>query len=127
MSKRLTSIVILCGLLGACSSGTPSVVPLSPECEKYLSLDAAYLDKLEATGRFPPDYIACYRRFGDIQRKQHQNPEAYQMTAEQSLQNCRIGQKIKQRLIQESVNIPNMSQEEFDANWGSQINQRCVF
>jgi hypothetical protein len=79
---------------------------------------AAYLDKLETTGRFSSGTMDCLRRFTDLLRKHHQNPAAYQLSDEQSIQVCRGGQQMVRDAMQKAEEIPNLSQAEFDADWG---------
>jgi hypothetical protein len=122
-NKHLIPVLILCGLLSACSRSSPSDADfsnMSPECESYHRLYAAYLDKLEATGRFPPDKMACFRRVAKMMLTAYHNRKSSKHSTDDEVVNksCRgTEQGIRERM-QKAEEIPNLSQEEFDAEWG---------
>jgi hypothetical protein len=109
---HLVPVLILCGLSSACS--------LSPECRGYFDLATIYVNKLEATGRFSPDKIDCFRRhYAKLESPYHTlwfhalNPDSEKVN-----RGCRAGQLATEGLIKKTEEIPNLSQEEFDADWG---------
>jgi hypothetical protein len=120
MNKHLVIILILCGLLSACSDSSSSSGALSPECESNYDLAAVYIDKLEATGKFPPDKIECFRHNYAAMKaaaaKAASREAGYQEKVDNS---CRASVQSHQMLIDKAEEIPNLSQEEFDAEWGS--------
>jgi hypothetical protein len=122
-NKHLLSVLILCGgLLSACSRSSSSgddFSNMSPECESRFRLYATYLDKLEATGRFPPDKIACFRRVANMMVTAYHNRKSLNHTEEYINKTCVNFEQFTRGQIQKADEIPNLSQEEFDAEWGS--------
>ena len=123
MNKHLTLVLTLCGMLSACSAGSsPGSIPLSPECKSRFDITAAYVDKLEATGRFPPERIECFRRHYDKMKAAQQDPaiRALPQNTDQERINygCRAAEQVLRKQIEKADEIPNLSQEEFDATWG---------
>ena len=122
MNKHLTLALTLSGLLSACSGSDSSSIPLSPDCERSYDVATAYVDKLEATGRFPPEKIECLRHHYAAQKADHQNPaiRALPQNADQEKINfsCRATEQLLSAQIIKADEIPNLSQEEFDADWG---------
>lgn len=121
MNRHLIPVVLACGLLGACSRASP-VVPLVPECQVYFDLQTTYLDKLVATGRFSTELTECLRSRLDAQVKAHQDPKVRALPQNDPVKianGCRGGHAVMRDLIQKIDDIPNLSQEEFDALWGT--------
>jgi hypothetical protein len=119
MNKRLIPVLILCGLLSACSGSSSSSGALSPECERNYDLATVYIDKLEATGRFPSDKIECFRHNYAAMKaatvKSASREADYLARVNNS---CRASVESHQMLIKKADEIPHLSQEEFDADWG---------
>jgi hypothetical protein len=119
MNKYWVIVLILCGLLSACSGSSSSSGALSPECESNYDLATVYIDKLEATGRFPPDKIECFRHNYAAMKaatvKAASREADYLVRVNNS---CRASAQSHQMLIDKAEEIPNLSQEEFDADWG---------
>jgi len=110
-------VLIVYGLFRAYSSFSyPDFSGMSSECEDYFRMYVAYLDKLEDTGRFSPDKMACFRRQTAGMMNANRNRASHQEEAVSNM--CRGGQKVVQEIMQKVENIPNLSQEEFDADWG---------
>ncbi|MDR1062567.1 MAG: hypothetical protein LBL48_01285 [Azoarcus sp.] len=121
MNKHLIPVLILSGLLSACSKSSSSGADfsnISPECESRFRLYAVYLDKLEATGRFPPDKMACFRRVADMMVTAYHNRKSLNYTEEHVNKTCVDFERFTRGQIQKAEEIPNLSQEEFDADWG---------
>jgi hypothetical protein len=122
MNKHLALDLILCGTLSACSGSSPGSIPLSPDCKRNFEVITAYVDKLEATGRFPPEKIECFRRHYDKMKAAQQDPaiRALPQNTDQEKINygCRASEKIHKMQIEKADEIPDLSQEEFDADWG---------
>jgi hypothetical protein len=129
MNKYLI-VVTLCVLSSACSKPA-SLIPLSPICESYFKAADDYVDKLEATGRFSSDNIACFRNIYAVRKNAHQNPamraRAIEVPGQETIdKGCRAALSGTQILIKKAEIIPNLSQEEFDADWGQMATQlRC--
>jgi hypothetical protein len=120
-NKHLIPVLILCGLLSACSGSSASGADfsnMSPECESHVRLYAAYLDKLKATGRFPPDKIACFRQVADMMVTAYHNRKSLNYTEEFVNKTCVNFEQFTRGQIQKAEAIHNLSQEEFDADWG---------
>jgi hypothetical protein len=122
MNKHLITVLILSGLLSACSGPSSSSIPLSPACQSHFDLATVFVDKLEATGRFPPDQIDCLRHNFAVRTAAHQNPaiRALPQNADQEKvdNSCRGGELTLKVEIKKAEEIPHLSQEEFDAEWG---------
>ena len=80
-------------------------------------MQAAYLDKLEATGRFSSGTMECLRRKHATLEYAYHNPAGHH-SLEQINQSCRGGQQVVRDTMQKVENIPNLSQAEFDDDWG---------
>jgi hypothetical protein len=122
MNKHLIPVLILCSLLSACSKSSSSGADfsnMSPECESRFRLYAVYLDKLEATGRFPPEKIACFRKVADKMVTAYHNRKSLNYTEEYVNKTCVQFEQFTQGQIQKADEIPRLSQEEFDATWGN--------
>jgi hypothetical protein len=121
MNKCLTLVLALCGLLSACSDSSSGSIPLSPDCQRSFDVATAYMDKLEATGRFSPEMIDCYRRLYAKMKAGQQDPairRAAGNTQEAINDSCRIHEQLLKAQMIKADEIPNLSQEEFDADWG---------
>lgn len=83
---------------------------------------AAYVDKLEATGRFSPERIDCFRSHYAWLKAAQQDPaiRASGRNADQEKINygCRASEQVLKKQIEKANGIPDLSQEEFDATWG---------
>jgi hypothetical protein len=122
-NKHLTFVLILCVLLSACSRSSSSgsdFSNMSPECESRFRLYAAYLDKLEASGRFPPGKMACFRRVADMMVTAYHNRKSSKHSTDDEVVNksCVAFEQFTRGQMQKAEGIPNLSQEEFDADWG---------
>jgi hypothetical protein len=121
-NKHLIPVLILCGLLSACSGSSPDLIPLSPDCERSFDVATVYVDKLESTGRFSPERIDCFRRHYAWLKAAQQDPanRAAGRNADQGKidYSCRASEKVLSMQIIKADEIPNLSQEEFDASWG---------
>jgi len=112
------SIIVLCGTLMACHHDA-GYLPLSKDCKAYLDMRDAYLDKLEASGRFSADKMACFRQHQAAMRAVFHDPSTRHGHSEQEIDNtCRAGQKITKREMQRADGIAHLSKEAFDAEWG---------
>jgi hypothetical protein len=118
---------MLCG----CSDADPDRLrvdysSMSPECDGYHRQYAAYLDKLEASGRFSSEKMDCFRhRAALLVRGYHLNrtPDL----EERLNASCREGTKLLlDVMMKKAEEIPNLSQEEFDADWGKMVDCREV-
>jgi hypothetical protein len=121
MNKYLTLVLTLCALLSACSDSSSGSIPLSPDCQRSFDVAAAYMDKLEATGRFSSEKIDCYRRLYAKMKAGQQNPaiRAAANTDQEAINSsCRTHEQLLKAQIIKADEIPNLSQEEFDADWG---------
>jgi hypothetical protein len=122
MNKYLTLVLALCGLLTACSDSSSGSIPLSPDCQRSFDVATAYMDKLEATGRFSSEMIDCYRRLYAKMKAGQQNPAnrvAGRNVDQEAIDNsCRIHEQLLSAQIKKADEIPHLSQEEFDAEWG---------
>jgi hypothetical protein len=122
MNKYLTLVLTLCGLLSACSDTKSGLIPLSPDCQRRFDVTAAYVDKLESTGRFPPERIDCFRRHYAKMKAAQQDPAIRalpQNTDQEKIDYaCRASEQVLRAQIIRADEIPNLSQEEFDADWG---------
>ena len=122
MNKHLTLALILCGMLSACSDSGPALIPLSADCQRNFDVATAFIDKLEATGRFPAERITCFRnRYAKLKAGQ-QDPAARaagRNTDQGRIDySCRASIEVLNLQITKADEIPNLSQEEFDAIWG---------
>ncbi|WP_243043068.1 hypothetical protein [Dyella sedimenti] len=112
------SIIMLCGALMACHHDA-GYLPLSKDCKAYLDMRDVYLDKLEASGRFSADKMACFRQHQAATRTVFHDPSTRHGHSEQEIDNtCRAGQKIMQIGIRRADGIAHLSKEAFDAEWG---------
>jgi hypothetical protein len=122
MNKHLTLALALCGMLNACSDSSPGSIPLSPDCQRYYDVATAYVDKLEATGRFSPERIDCFRRHYAKLKAAQQDPAiraSGRNTDQEKIDySCRASVQVLSALMIEVDEIPNLSQEEFNAKWG---------
>jgi hypothetical protein len=125
MSKYLTLVLTLCSLLSACSDTKSGLIPLSQDCQRNFDVAAAYVDKLESTGRFPPERIDCFRRhyakLKAARQDQANRASGRNVDQEKLDHSCRVGEEIHRKLIIRADEIPNLSQEEFDADWGKMV------
>jgi hypothetical protein len=125
MNKYSTLVLTLCGLLSACSDTKTGSIPLSPDCQRNFDVAAAYVDKLESTGRFSPERIDCFRHHYARMKAAQQDPaiRALPQNADQEKidYSCRASEEIHRKLIIRADEIPNLSQEEFDADWGKMV------
>jgi hypothetical protein len=123
MNKYLTLVLTLCGLLSTGSDTSSASIPLSPDCQRRFDVAAAYVDRLEATGRFSPEKIDCFRRHYAKMKAAQQDPAiraAARNTDQEKIDySCRASERVlRAQTIRARDEIPNLSQEEFDAEWG---------
>jgi hypothetical protein len=125
MNKYLTLVLTLCGLLSACSDTKSGLIPLSPDCQRNYDVITVYLDKLESTGRFPPERIDCFRRHYARMKALQQDPANHtsgrNADQEKIDYSCRASEKVHRMQMIKADEIPNLSQEEFDADWGKMV------
>jgi hypothetical protein len=117
MNKCSILVLALCGLLSACSDSSSGSLSLSPDCQRKFDLAMAYLDKLEATGKFSSEKIDCFRRFEAKMKASEQDP-GRNTDPEKVDYSCRATEQVLKRAMIRADEIPNLSQEEFDADWG---------
>jgi hypothetical protein len=123
MNKQLSLPLILCGLLSACSGSSSG--SLSPECESNYDLATVYINKLEATGRFPPDKIECFRHHYAAMKAAAAKAASREADYREKVDySCRASIQVHKMMIDKAEEIPNLSQEEFDAEWVSIVCRR---
>jgi len=111
------SIIMLCGTLMACRHEA-GILPLSETCKTYFDMEEAYLDKLEASGRFSPGEMACFRRDHAARLATYRNPLARNGHSEEEVdQTCRGWQKLTRENMQMAEGLASLSKEQFDTNW----------
>ncbi|MDR0715824.1 MAG: hypothetical protein LBF50_00185 [Azoarcus sp.] len=121
MNKHLMPALILCVLCACSGASFTDFSNMSQECESAHRLYAAYLDKLETTGRFSSDKMACFRRGHAMMLAAYRNRKSsrYPTDEETVNQSCRGLETVTLEQMQRAEDIPSLSQEEFDADWGS--------
>jgi len=117
MNVRTISMILLCGLLMACRHEA-GILPLSEECKTYFDLEETYLDKLEASRKFSPDEMACFRRDHATRLANFRNPLARNGHSEEEVdRTCRVLLKLTREGMQMVEGLASLSKEQFDANW----------
>ncbi|MDR2164061.1 MAG: hypothetical protein LBO79_00130 [Zoogloeaceae bacterium] len=130
MKRHRISLLTLCALLVACSGSETSYPDLSglpPGCVQAHRVYADYLTKLENTGKFSPDQIACERKYHvmmlDALHNRKSSPNSGYVDEETTDKLCGGVEQTARDSMKKAEKIPNLSQEEFDADWKNAVCQ----